>query len=73
MAVITLRIPEELKHKMKKRSQVNWSEFVREAIRKKIEVEERLEAAKKMDEIKRRMNPVDKGQIDKWLREDRAR
>jgi len=73
LAVITLRIPEELKQEMKKRSDVNWSEVVREAIRKKIEIEERLEASRKIDEIKHRIKPVERGQLVKWLREDRER
>ncbi|MGQ9469687.1 MAG: hypothetical protein ACUVTD_07720 [Nitrososphaerales archaeon] len=70
MSVITLRIPKELKDAIKKHADVNWSEVVREAIVKKIEIEERLEAIKKIDEIKKRVKPVEKGQLDKWIRED---
>lgn len=68
-----MRIPEDLKQEMKKRPDINWSEIVREAIKKKIESQKRVEATRKIDEIKRRMKPVDKGQLDKWLREDRER
>jgi len=71
--VITLRIPSELKEKIRKRSDINWSEVVRDAIAKRIEVEERLEAARRIDEVKQRMIPVEKGQLDRWIREDRER
>jgi len=73
LAVITLRIPDELKEKIKKRPDINWSEVVREAIAKKIEIEERLEAVRRIDEVKQRVNPVEKGQLDKWIRKDRRR
>ena len=71
--VITSRIPSDLKAKMKKHSEINWSEVLREAIIKRIEIEERLEAVREIDEVKRRMRPVEKGQLDRWLKEDRGR
>ena len=73
MVVITLRIPEELKEEMKKRTNINWSEVAREAIVRKIEVEDRLEAVKSIEKIKKSIKPVDRGQLDKWIREDRER
>lgn len=73
MNVITLRIPSELKTKMKRRSDINWSEVIREAIIKRIEMEERSEAIRKIDEIRQRVKPVKRGEIDKWLKEDRER
>jgi len=73
LAVITFRIPETLKEKLKEHSDINWSEFVREAIAKKIELEERKEAAAQVDRIKRSIEPVQKGQIDRWVKEDRKR
>ena len=68
-----MRIPSELKEKIRRRSDVNWSEVVRDAIAKRIEVEERLEAARRIDEVKQRMIPVERGQLDRWIREDRGR
>jgi len=68
-----LRIPRELKEKVRRRSDINWSEVIRDAIAKRIEVEERLEAARRIDEVKQRMIPVEKGQLDRWIREDRER
>jgi len=71
--VITLRIPSELKEKIRKRSDINWSEVVRDAIARRIEVEERLEAARRIDEVKQRMIPVERGQLNRWIKEDRGR
>jgi len=45
----------------------------RNAIARRIEVEERLEAARRIDEVKQRMVPVERGQLDRWIREDRER
>jgi len=73
MAVITLRIPEELKEKIRNRSDINWSEVVREAIAKRIEIEERLEAVRSIEAAKHRVKPVERGHLDKWIREDRDR
>lgn len=68
-----MRIPRELKEKIKKRRGVNWSEVVRAAIARKLRIEERLEATKKIDEAKKRVKPVEVGQLDAWIREDRER
>ena len=73
MDVITLRIPSELKEKIKKRRGVNWSEVVREAIARRITIEERLEATRRIDEAKKRVKPIKVGQLDAWVREDRGR
>ncbi|MEM2084119.1 MAG: hypothetical protein QXY18_00525 [Nitrososphaerota archaeon] len=45
MTVITVRINEEIK-KMMKKIDINWSEFIREAIKNKIEEEKRKNLAK---------------------------
>lgn len=39
MTTVTVRIDEELREAMKKLSYVNWSEVVREAIRRRVEEE----------------------------------
>lgn len=70
MGVTVFRTPKELKRKLKKRLKGNESETVK---LNKFEIEERLEAIRKIDEVKRRMKPCDRGQLDKWLREDRAK
>ena len=73
MSIITIRIPNELREKMKKYPNINWSEVVREAITRKIETIERLEASKKIDQIRKRVKPVEKGELEKWIKEDRGR
>lgn len=73
MSVITIRIPRELKEKIKRYSHVNWSEVVREAIVRRIRIEERLEAIRILDDIRGRVKPVERGTIERWIREDRGR
>jgi hypothetical protein len=70
--VITVKVPSELKRKMKQ-VKVNWSEYIRDSIQKKIE-EQRLEAASaKLDEVRTRVKPVPTEELVSWIREDRER
>ena len=64
MPIISVRIDEELRRKMKKLGYINWSEFIRNAIREKIKEEERvrkidrrrlLRAAAATDALRRRV------------------
>lgn len=73
MSIITIRIPRELKEKMRKYKEINWSEVIRKALEEKIRIQEKIEAVRKIDEIRRKVKPVEKGELDKWIREDRAR
>ena len=73
MSIITIRIPRELREKMKKYEEVNWSEVVRKALEEEIRIQERIEATNKIDEIRRKVKTVKKGELDKWIREDRIR
>jgi len=45
MSTVTVKVDGELKKKMS-RVKINWSEYIREAIRRRIELEERRTAAK---------------------------
>lgn len=47
----TVRIPKEIRAKMRKYSHVNWSEVIRRAIIQKIEEEERKEDIRKAIQI----------------------
>lgn len=47
----TVRIPKEIRAKMRKYSHVNWSEVIRRAITQKIEEEERKEDIRKAIQI----------------------
>ena len=58
MSVITIRIPRELKEKIKRYSHVNWSEVVRRAIMRRIRIEERLEAIRILDDIRGRVETL---------------
>ena len=70
--VITVKVPSELKKKMKQ-VKVNWSEYIRECVQKKID-EQRLRAAsEKLDEIRKRTKPTSTHEIVSWIREDRER
>jgi len=57
--IISVRVPRELREKMRRFSYINWSEVIREAIRRRIETEERrlqkIKAAKDMDRIRNRI------------------
>jgi hypothetical protein len=70
--VITVKVPSELKKKMKQIN-INWSEYIRESIKKKID-EQRLKAASvKLDEVRMRAKPVPTDELISWIREDRER
>lgn len=51
LATVTIRISEDLKRKMREFKNVNWSEYLREAIVRKIREEEAKVACRIMDEI----------------------
>jgi len=73
MNVITIRIDKKVKEELKKFPHVNWSQVAREAILKRLELEKRKAAAKKVDEVKKGVEAVAPGQIVRWIREDRER
>ncbi|ALM75850.1 type II toxin-antitoxin system VapB family antitoxin [Thermococcus barophilus] len=71
MAIITVRVPDELKLKMKQLN-INWSEEIREFIRRRIDEEERRRKLKKALEILRQSRgSVEMGFSAKVVREDR--
>ena len=66
--VITLRIPEDLKKEMSS-VDINWSEYLREAIRKKILMTRREAAFMKMDAIREQYEGTDyvmSEEVKKW-------
>ena len=70
--MITVKIPSELKKKMKQ-VKVNWSEYIRESIQEKIEEQRMKAASAKLDEVRTRVKPVPTKEIVSWIREDRER
>ncbi len=51
---MTVTVPKELKEKMKRIKGVNWSEVARRAFEEEIKKLERVEAAKRIDELRTR-------------------
>ncbi|MEM2994499.1 MAG: hypothetical protein QXI91_00570 [Candidatus Bathyarchaeia archaeon] len=71
-SVITVKVPEELKRKMREVN-VNWSEYIRSSIQKKLE-EQRVKAASaKLDEVRARSKNVATEELVAWIRENRER
>ncbi len=69
---ITVKIPVKMKKEMKK-VDINWSEYIRECVQKKIAYEKMKAASDKLDEIRKRSKPVSTEEIVSWIREDRER
>jgi predicted transcriptional regulator len=68
LRTITVKVDEELKRKMDS-IDINWSEYIREAIRQRIEMEERKNAAKKLLEgLKVGKHTVPRGFINRAIR-----
>jgi len=71
LRTVTIKLDEELKQKMRK-VKINWSDFVRNAIRQKIELEERRTATEKLlEDLKARKHVAPRGFINKAIRETR--
>ena len=72
MSTITVRINRELKERMKE-IRINWSEFVREAIRRKVEEEERRRMGEGLlNDLDEGKHKVPSGFINKTIREMRG-
>ena len=70
--VITVKVPSELKKQMKQ-ADVNWSQYIRECVQKKINEQKRRAASQRLDEIRKRSKPTSNEEIVSWIREDRER
>jgi post-segregation antitoxin (ccd killing protein) len=71
LRTVTIKVDEELKQKMRK-AKINWSAFVRNAIRQKMELEERRTAAEKLlEDLKARKHVAPRGFINRTIRETR--
>ena len=51
MSMISVRVDEELRRRMRKLPSVNWSEYIRASIEEKIKEEEMRQAAEAMDRL----------------------
>ncbi|AMM53282.1 type II toxin-antitoxin system VapB family antitoxin [Pyrococcus kukulkanii] len=71
MAVLSIRIPDDLKEKMKE-FDINWSEEIRKFIKERIEYEERKRTLEKaLELLKNTPGSVERGFSARAVREDR--
>ena len=71
MYTVTAKVDKDLKRKMGA-VRINWSEYIREAIRRRVELEERRIAAEKLLEgLKTGKHVAPKGFINETIREMR--
>ncbi|NJE10265.1 hypothetical protein [Thermococcus sp. MAR1] len=70
MAVISVRVPDELKEKMKKYD-INWSEEIRRFIALRISKEEKRRTIEMMHELLAGGTPAKEGTAKRYVREDR--
>jgi hypothetical protein len=70
--VITVKVPSDLKRKMKQ-VKMNWSEYIRDSIQRKIDEQKMKAASAKLDEVRATVKPVPTEELVSWIREDRER
>jgi glutaredoxin len=70
--IITVKVPNELKKKMKQVN-VNWSQYIRECVQKKIDEQKMKEPSAKLDEIRMRTKSVSEEELQSWIQEGRER
>ena len=69
LGTVSVKVDEGLKRRMRS-VRVNWSEYIREAIRRRVELEARRSAAEKLlEDLKARKHVAPKGFIDEALKE----
>jgi hypothetical protein len=70
--VVTVKVPRELKKKMKQ-IDMNWSQYIRECIERKMDEQRTREASRRLDDIRGRGEQVPTKELVSWIREDRER
>ncbi len=70
--VITVKVPSELKKKMKQ-VKVNWSAYIRDCVQRKVDEQKMRTALEKLDEIRKRTKPTSTEEMVSWIREGRER
>jgi len=71
LGTVSVKVDEGLKQRMRS-VRVNWSEYIREAIRRRVELEARRSAAEKLlEDLKARKHVAPKGFIDETIRDMR--
>jgi len=71
LGTVSVKVDEGLKRRMRS-VRVNWSEYIREAIRRRVELEARKSAAEKLlEDLKARKHVAPEGFIDETIRDMR--
>ena len=70
MAVISVRIPDELKAKMKELN-INWSEEIRRFIEQRIREEEKAKLLDEIDSFLKNVPELESGKATKLVRDSR--
>ncbi|GAB6102308.1 hypothetical protein JCM16138_15310 [Thermococcus atlanticus] len=70
MAVISIRIPDELKAKMKEYD-INWSEEIRRFIERKLREEEKARLLDEIDSFLEKVPQLERGKATKLVRDSR--
>jgi len=69
--VISIRIPKNLKEKMDRFKEINWSELIRGFIEEKIAQLELEETLKEIEEHLKDVLELPAGTVTRWIRSDR--
>lgn len=69
--VLSIRIPRELKERMRRFRGVNWSELIRRFIEEAVARYEAEEVIKKIEEDLKNIPELPPGTVARWLRIDR--
>jgi hypothetical protein len=70
--VVSFKVSKRFKAEMKK-IDINWSEYIRQCVQKKMDHEKKIVAFKQLDEIRKRSKPVSEEELMNWIREGRER
>jgi len=71
LGTVTVKVDEDLRRKMSE-VRINWSEYIREAIRRRVELEKKRRAAEKLLEgLRLKRHVVPSGFINETIREMR--
>jgi Arc/MetJ-type ribon-helix-helix transcriptional regulator len=71
LGTVTVKVDEDLRRRMSQ-VKINWSEYIRDAIRRRVEFEEKRRAAEKLlDGLKKKRHIVPSGFINEAIREMR--
>ncbi len=68
--VITVKVPSELKKQMKQ-VDINWSEYIRQCVQRKVNEQKMREASAALDVIRKHSKPVTNEEILSWIEEGR--